>query len=240
MPRRRLAVLSAAFACLTLAAFVSDARAGGPDSPPVVIELYTSQGCSSCPPADALLRRLAAEPGVIALSLHVDYWDYLGWPDPFSDPRHTARQRAYARHAGAMSVYTPQIVVQGTAHLAGADEVAVRAAVAAARQGGPGTGLTLGRHGGTVRIAAEPMARPAAAHIHVIEVIPHTLTPVTRGENAGRVLEQRNVVTDWRAVGSWDGVARWEMTVPAAPDRDIVVLVQEEGPGVVLAAARLR
>jgi hypothetical protein len=208
---------------------------------PILLELFTSQGCSSCPPADALLRRLAADPDVIAIALHVDYWDYLGWRDPFAAPRNSARQRAYARHAGEKMVYTPQLVINGTAFVPGADETAIRHALAAARDAQGGARIALARQtGGQLQVTVLPGDRAIPATIHVVEVLPAARMTVTRGENAGRTLDHRNVVTDWRAVGIWDGHDPWSARVPAAVDRDIVVLVQEDGPGRVLAAARLR
>src|SRR5690606_9121092 len=96
----------------------------------VVVELFTSQGCSSCPPADALLSELAAQPGVIALALHVDYWDYLGWKDSFASPAFSARQKAYAKSFGRRSIFTPQMVVQGRQALVGHDAPSVLSAIA--------------------------------------------------------------------------------------------------------------
>ena len=103
-----------------MAVLVFAATAGSAqDKPVVVVELFTSQGCSSCPPADALLDRLSSRNNVLALSLHVDYWDYIGWKDKFASPAHTARQQAYARAAGRRSVYTPQMIINGLDDVAG-------------------------------------------------------------------------------------------------------------------------
>src|SRR5262249_25514989 len=123
--------------CLLLGAAPASAGAR-----PVVVELFTSEGCSSCPPADALLAELAASPDLLALSLHVDYWDRLGWKDPFSSAAATRRQDRYARLLGLAAVYTPQIVVDGHWQTVGSDRDAVTPAVARARQAaaaGPGT-----------------------------------------------------------------------------------------------------
>ena len=100
---------------------------------PVVVELFTSQGCSSCPPADALLAELAGAEGVIALALHVDYWDYLGWTDSFAAPKHTERQRAYAKAAKSRTIFTPQMVVQGSERLKGHDAERIRNRIEAHR-----------------------------------------------------------------------------------------------------------
>jgi hypothetical protein len=208
---------------------------------PVLVELFTSQGCSSCPPADALLRRLDADPNIIALALHVDYWDYLGWRDLFADPRHSDRQRAYARAAGHRSIYTPQIVVQGDEQVVGTDERAVLHAVQSAAER-PGTvAIDLLRRTGEVHIRITGSALvDAPCLVQVVEVVPRETVEILRGENAGRLFEYRNIVRDWRPVGHWDGTAPWTATVPVSADRSIVVLVQEAGPGAVLAAARLR
>src|SRR5205085_8680329 len=129
MVRRSLAcaaVVACASAATLLPAFGGDTRA--------VVELFTSQGCSSCPPADKLLGELAADPTVVALSLPIDYWDYLGWKDTLADPRHTARQRAYSKVRGDHEVYTPQIVVNGSLHALGSDKDAVETAIAKSRE----------------------------------------------------------------------------------------------------------
>ena len=102
-----------------LVAAATPVRAAGRSQRPVVLELFTSQGCSSCPPADALLGELAKRDEVVTLAFHVDYWDYIGWKDPFGDPLHTARQRAYAAHLGQRTIYTPQLVVDGAGHVVG-------------------------------------------------------------------------------------------------------------------------
>ena len=104
---------------------------------PIVVELFTSEGCSSCPPADALLGELATRPNVLALSFHVDYWDRLGWKDPFSSPEATARQQHYARLLGLDTVYTPQIVVDGSWEAVGSDQAAVERALDQARRSRP-------------------------------------------------------------------------------------------------------
>lgn len=236
--RRSLKAALWVFLCLFAA---SGALADDESPAPVVVELFTSQGCSACPPAEALLRRLAADPGIIALALHVDYWDYLGWRDRFADPKFTARQKAYAHEAGERSVYTPQMVIGGLVHVPGNDEEAVLAAIAASRRIGPQARLTLERDGGVVRIVLAPRGPVTGpAIVHLLEVMPEASTDIARGENAGRTLQHRNLVIDWRAIGQWDGQGRWQAAVPADPTLMIVVLVQAEGPGAMLAAARLR
>src|SRR6266508_3656100 len=122
-------VMTVALAIALSAGFVS-ARA----EPRAVIELFTSQGCSSCPPADRLVGELARDPSIVAMSLPVDYWDYLGWKDTLANPRHTARQRGYARVRGDREVYTPQVVVNGAFHVIGSDKAAIEHVIAKSRQ----------------------------------------------------------------------------------------------------------
>lgn len=123
---------------------------------PVVLELYTSQGCSSCPPADLLFAELAARDDVIALALHVDYWDYLGWRDVFARPRHTARQKAYAKAARSRTIFTPEMIVQGEDRLKGHDAAGILEEIAARHDEPPGALLSIGRAGDEVRIDVAP------------------------------------------------------------------------------------
>ncbi|PPB79996.1 hypothetical protein LV82_02278 [Albidovulum inexpectatum] len=208
---------------------------------PVVIELYTSQGCSSCPPADRLLERLSTRPGVIALSLHVDYWDYLGWKDSLAQPKFSERQRSYARVAGARSVYTPQMIVAGVDHLVGARparlEELIRKHAARAAQ----ARVQLARKGDRVAVSAEAsrVFNPPAI-VQLVRYLPHARVEIGRGENAGRVIDYVNVVTDWAQVAEWDGRAPITLDLPAPGDQPVVVIVQEQGPGRILGAAAIR
>ena len=188
---------------------------------PVVVELFTSQGCSSCPPADALLRDLARRPGIVALGYHIDYWNGLGWNDPLSSPEATARQRAYAGRFDKGQVYTPQMVVDGTHEMVGSDRAAVLAAI------GDGT-------------------RPAAAPVHfaadhdrvtigagsdsgavlLVRFVRHRTTQVGAGENAHRVAEDADGVENITRLGEWHGAAQDFAIAPPAPGHGIAVLVQ--------------
>lgn len=208
---------------------------------PVVVELYTSQGCSSCPPADALLHELAPRDDVIALALHVDYWDYIGWKDIFADPAHTKRQRAYARVAGARAVYTPQMVVMGQEHLVGlrpmelADLIRAHGAKKAPVQ------LSLSQSGGKVQISANPVTPlDRAVVVQVVRYSPKETVDIRRGENAGKRMTYVNIVTSWKPIGEWDGQEPTMIEVDAQGDEPVVVILQEQGPGPILAAARLR
>ena len=207
------------------------------DVDPVVVELYTSQGCSSCPPADEMLGALAARDDVIALSLHVDYWDWIGWPDTFGDPAHSDRQRAYAAATRSNMVYTPQFVIGGADHVAGARGMEVADAVTAHADRSSDV-LSLGPDG---RLSLAAVGRPA--RIYAAHVAPAATVEIERGENAGRAITYHNVVRAWDDLGAWDGAAAG-MDAPAPRDGlRLVVIAQavtEKGlPGPILGAIAL-
>lgn len=172
---------------------------------PVVVELFTSEGCSSCPPADALLATLADEPGVLALSFHVDYWDGLGWKDPFSSAAATARQRRYAAEMGLDTVYTPQIVVDGRWQAVGSDRNAVDEALAAARGTPPALAVALAIERGRARVTIGPDASGAAGVVLLVGYDRSRVDKVARGENAGRTLAHADVVRGIAEIGRFDG-----------------------------------
>src|SRR6056297_463176 len=168
--------------------------ANGQDRP-VVVELYTSQGCSSCPPADAILAELADREDVIALAFHVDYWDYIGWKDVFASPANTLRQRNYARVAGARSIYTPQMIVDGTDHVIGTKPMKLAEHIQQHRDRATPVSLTLTRAGDQVRIRARSASRlSGGATVRVVTYSPKETVAIKRGENAGRTLTHHNVV----------------------------------------------
>ena len=208
--------------------------------PGVVVELYTSQGCSSCPPADEILADLAGQPGVIALALHVDYWDYIGWEDTFGHAKFTTRQKAYAHAAGSKMIYTPQIIVGGAARVEGNDPGAVARAVAAGLARPSAVRVSLERQGGQLIIHAQanpPLAAPV--RVQLVRYTDRADVAIERGENAGLNVAYRNIVTAWEDVGGWSGAAPLEMSVKAAGNAPVVVIVQAAGFGEILAAARL-
>lgn len=208
---------------------------------PVVVELYTSQGCSSCPAADALLHELSAREDVIALALHVDYWDYIGWEDPFGEAAHAERQRAYAAAGGRHMIYTPEMIVQGQTDIVGAKPMKLSEAIAAHARKAPKVALDLRRAGKEVAISARPLADlEGPLTVHMLRYQPLVTTEVPRGENAGRTIENANIVQDWQVLESWDGEAPLELSTPAPGDLPVVVLIQRDGVGPILAAARLR
>lgn len=205
------------------------------DEAPVVVELFTSQGCSSCPPADALLGRLAEDPSLLALSFHVHYWDYLGWKDPFSSEENTRRQRAYASSLGDR-VYTPQMVVDGAVSLVGSDERAVRSAIARAKQSAAKIPVTLAAAGGALDVRI-----PAASGnggVWEVRFRRRAVTAVGAGENAGRTIANANNVTALTRLGAWGGEA-WthRISPPPSGDEGVAVLLQDSASGRILGAA---
>ncbi|MCJ2072624.1 DUF1223 domain-containing protein [Methylobacterium sp. J-030] len=202
---------------------------------PVVVELFTSQSCSSCPPAEAVIGRLAHQGGeVLPLAFHVTYWNHLNWRDPYALTAATARQDAYAARLGGPS-YTPQAVIDGTVGLVGSDEAAVRAAVARARAAGPGIPVALARQGD--RLEVRVGAGAGAAQVLLVGFDPSHTTRVLRGENAGRTLEQANVVRSIHDLGRWSGSAA--TFAAARPEGDTAAVLLQAADGRILGAARL-
>ena len=203
---------------------------------PVVLELFTSEGCSSCPPADALLGQLSTQPGVLALAYHVDYWNYLGWADPFSSSDHTNRQRGYARAMGLRSVYTPQLVVDGTRDLVGSDEGAVRAAIAKPRDGIP---ITASLESGSMEVSIGAAANAGSAEVTAVSYRSRAETKVARGENSGRSLTEYSIVRSSHPLGRWNGAqASYKLAlndIPADADH-VAILMQQPGQGAILGA----
>lgn len=209
---------------------------------PVVVELFTSQGCSSCPPADAFLHRLSQREDVIALALHVDYWDYIGWKDSFAQPAFTARQKAYAKTGGRRSVYTPQMIIGGQDHVVGTHEADASALIQRHAALRPGVALTAQRDAaGLVTIRAEADAGlTGPVHVYLVHYAPKQRVEITRGENAGQIVDYANVVTDWLTIGEWDLSAPLMLQGQGRSDQPGVVILQRHGPGPIMAAARLR
>lgn len=220
--------------------FLGSAVAAQSDNP-VVVELYTSQGCSSCPPADRMLQQMAGREDIIPLALHVDYWDYLGWKDVFGDAAHTLRQRQYARVSGTRTVYTPQVIIGGTASVVGARSMEVMNQVAAQSAQDSGVDLSISRSGDTLSIAADTShASSRELMVQVVRYIPQSAVDIRRGENAGHAYTYSHIVTDWTLIGTWDGEGPLRADVTVTGEQPIVVILQEHGPGAIRAAARLR
>ena len=212
---------------------------GMQDGALVVVELYTSQGCSSCPPADDILRELAPRDDVIALALHVDYWDYLGWVDLFGKPEHTARQQAYARAAEAKMIYTPQMIVGGTDHIVGSRPMQVMDAVQAHASQPYPFDLRLARAGEMVTLDAGPGV-PGIYDVQMIRYMPLQTVAIRNGENAGNTVDYANIVTSWVVLGQWDGATPLALQVQAAGPEAVVAIIQQAGYGPIMGAARLR
>lgn len=204
---------------------------------PVVVELFTSQGCSSCPPADEMLTTLSADDDVIVIALHVDYWDYIGWKDQFGDPAHSERQRSYAREAGRRSIFTPEIVVNGQTDIVGAKPMKLANAIAQHKAKGATISLDVTRDGDSVRISATGAQRPA--DVHMLRLIPSRTTKITRGENRGETIEYTNIATGWRTLDAWDGQGVYTATTKVTGDEPVVVLVQVPEGGPILGAAQI-
>ena len=207
---------------------------------PVVVELFTSQGCVACPPADAYFAELAAQTDLIALALHVDYWDYLGWKDSFGSAAFTQRQKRYAKAAGARMIYTPQVIVGGLDRVEGTRPQEIRDSIAAHAAMAPRVTLGVRWQGERLTIEAEadpPLGKPAV--VHLVRYDPEETVLIERGENAGQTITYHNIVTDWSAIGEWSGKAALMLSADAMGPEPLVVIVQEAGPGPILAAVRL-
>jgi hypothetical protein len=225
---------------LWMAAMCVAPAAAQTGSPVVVVELYTSQGCSSCPPADEFLAELARDPMILPLALHVDYWDYIGWADTFADPKFTARQKAYARNVGSRTIYTPQLIVGGLDRVEGNAPTEVASLVMKHLKSAPQVSINVTRQGETLLIRAEAV-RPLGQIIKVqlVRYTPEDSVEIKRGENAGRTVTYHNIVTSWQIVGDWDGASPLELEASYPKGNSGVVILQAEGPAAILAAARV-
>ena len=223
------AALAFAFLAIPIRAFAADA------SHPTVVELFQSQGCSSCPPANAALARYADRPDILALTFAVTYWDRLGWKDTFARPEYTERQYSYGRSLGDGGVYTPEVVVNGRAAGVGDDVAEVEGLATRTDRGSSGPGLAI--EGEAVSIGAG-QAPAGGADVWLALYDPRVLeVPVARGENAGRTLSHRNVVKRLVRLGSWDGAGE-RLALPSSGGLARAVLVQRRGAGPILAATR--
>ncbi|BDA86669.1 hypothetical protein Sa4125_42110 [Aureimonas sp. SA4125] len=175
-----------------------------------VVELFTSQGCSSCPPADRILGRLAKDPEIVALSYHVDYWNYIGWSDPLATRANTDRQRAYSRALGTGTIYTPQVVVNGQRDVVGSREDEIRKALdeTALTERKTNVSVDLTVHGDRLHISADGVPPSTTGKPPVLMLITYdekVETVVDKGENKGLTLYSVHAVRDWRILGMWDG-----------------------------------
>jgi hypothetical protein len=206
---------------------------------PLLVELFTSQGCSSCPPADEILAGLAARPDIVAITFHVSYWDSIGWADRLAIPEATRRQTAYRTTFHNPDIYTPQMVIDGRIAFPGNDPRAVSAALARARNDRTaGPDIVLTRTEGAVQIDIAAAAHSHKSAIWYAVVAPPQTAHVDRGENRGRTLVSVNTVRDLRTAGSYDG-ALITQTIPVTADQAVAVWLQPANLGDVTAAAFL-
>lgn len=206
--------------------------------PLTVVELFQSQGCSDCPPANANVMALSSRPDLLTLSFGVTYWDYLGWKDTFASPQYTARQWDYAHALHHSEVYTPQVVVNGRADIVGRDRGALEALIAReANSAGPAVGFAQN----TVSVGAGPSgAHQGADQVWLVRFDPNIENvPIARGENSGLTLPHKNVVKELVKLGEWSGRPA-TFAIPAArlPGLEQAVLVQSGPGGAIVAAAR--
>jgi hypothetical protein len=240
--KRRRALLPGLLAAVASVA-IGAVQAGA--EPRAVVELFTSQGCSSCPPADRLLGELARDPSIVAMSMPIDYWDYIGWKDTLAKPRHAARQRFYAKTRGDGDVFTPQVVVNGLVHAVGSDKAAIEQAIAESRRDGATLSLPVKLSIADGKLNVDVLAAtPEAASGEVWLCALGKAIPVTigRGENSGRTVTYHNVVRRWVKLGDWTGAAR-TFSVPVADlqGADAAAVIVQAGtadhPGTMLGAA---
>jgi len=206
---------------------------------PVVVELFTSQGCSSCPPADAILGELSTQPGLLPLAFHVDYWNRLGWKDPYSSAEATARQRAYSHTLSLSTVYTPQMVIDGRFDAIGSDRRAVTRSIADAAKRPASVPLHITRDGDTLRLSVDA-AEAGAGSLWVAAYDHRHTTKIGAGENGGRTLTEFNIVRNFQEIGSWTGAAL-ALTLPVAKleGAEAVAMLLQSPDGAVLGAASL-
>ncbi len=241
-----IALRAGAIAIGAVGLLASPASAAGVHN---VVELFTSQGCSSCPPADRILGQLARDPGTLALSFPVDYWDYIGWKDTLAAPSYTARQEAYAAASGKGQVYTPEVIVDGLNDAVGSDLQAIEKAEreAATRSGVLSVPLSVVEHDGKIDIAvgAASAASPHSAGVYLLALASSRTVTVQRGENAGSTLTYSNVVRAMTKIGDWNGAAvdlHADLSLARLDGADSYAVILQAGgreqPSTILAAAR--
>lgn len=238
-PKPTLTLLAVAW-LLALPALSSRCFAAPPGDPgPVVVELFTSQGCSSCPPADELLGELAKQPNIIALAFHVDYWDDAGWRDRYSMSEATVRQRRYVERLRLPSPFTPQMVIGGSRSFVGSDKQGIAAAIA---QGAAGMPIEAAIHQEDLTVTLPESHDHANYDVNLMAYLPQATTQIGHGENSGRTLTEYNVVRQVRRLGSWSGTGstfRLPLNSLPADANRAVVLVQRTNQGAVVGAVAI-
>lgn len=204
---------------------------------PAVVELFTSEGCNSCPPAEAYIGELAARTDVLPLAFHVDYWDDSGWRDRFELSQAAPRQRMYADVLRLRNVYTPQVILDGRADYVGSDRAAIGQAVQHPRDGVP---LALSISSGEIHVRLESSEQGRGSEVVLVSYLRKAVSNIGRGENAGRTLEEYNIVRSIKKLGRWDGSAREFLErIDSLPHdaTDVAVLVQAPSQGAIVGAA---
>lgn len=231
---RTLSLFAAGLALISVA--FDPALAADPQHP-TVVELYQSQGCSSCPPALANINAIADNPNVLALTFAVTYWDQLGWKDTFDDPAYTARQWEYAHAAGRGNVATPQVIINGNGTVVGSNKAQLARAIAKFDRGNGGPAIQ--HRGNKVMVGAGKTSKPAT--VWLVRYDPRTLNvPIRAGENGGRTLAHKNIVRSLTALGTWKGTpVAFDMPASGNPNYKTAVLVQQSKGGWILAAERV-
>jgi hypothetical protein len=206
---------------------------------PAVVELFTSEGCNSCPPAEAYIGELVQRRDVLALAFHVDYWDDLGWRDRFGLAEAVQRQRSYAKALRLSSVYTPQVIIDGQDNFVGTDRAAIGRALSANRNG---VTVALSMRDGDVLIDLGAHEKTPPCDVLLVPYLRTAVSAIGRGENAGRTLTEFNIVRDLRSLGRWDGQQQlYRSPVKSLPRdaTDVAVLVQPLGQAPIIGAATL-
>ncbi len=237
-------------ACATLAAGALHSSAASPPPPapePVLAELFTSQGCSSCPPADQIWADLQQRQDLVAISFNIDYWDYIGWKDTLARRENTLRQQAYAKALGSRQVYTPQVIIDGTRDAVGNERKELLASLNAqvAQTRGKRLPVRLTQSGNVIQIHVGAGTAPQPATVWIAHTSSVRKVTITKGENSGRTMVYSNVVRDLASAGTWNGQAL-TLQVPVEP-RDkgeatdgVAAWVQLSAHGQVLGAAQIR
>jgi hypothetical protein len=244
MAYKRFSRWSGALGVCAIVAVIRPAHA----DPRAVLELFTSQGCSSCPPADKILGELAQDPSVIALSMPIDYWDYLGWKDTLADARFSARQRAYSRMRGDREVYTPQLVVNGAVHVIGSDRESIETAIDKTdrTEGVMSVPVSMTQSDRQLTVSVAALERPVPMHgeVWICSISKAIPISIGRGENRGQEVTYYNVVRNLFKVADWTGApGSWTVPLDKIAHDGIdgaVAYVQDgsrEKPGPMLGAA---
>jgi hypothetical protein len=226
---------------LTLPGVAGEVRA----NPKAVVELFTSQGCSSCPKADAMFNELGKRSDVVALAWHVDYWDYIGWPDTFGNAENSDRQRGYAENWGSARIYTPQMIINGKIGVVGSRDKDVTGAVESAALSLP---VAVDLKADMVEVTIGPQAGGTDAMVWLVTFKDRSQVVIERGENAGKTFDYTQIVTGKQMLGMWDAAAGTHLKLPlsaltADGSNGAAILVQSEKdglPGPILGAASIQ